>query len=465
MKEVQLAIIGSGPGGYVAGIRAGQLGLKAVVIEKEALGGVCLNVGCIPTKALLHASHIYSAPDEARRMGIKFAGVEVDLKKLNGWKKSVVKRLVSGVDFLLKNNGTEVIYGEARLVGKNEILVKGGDGEEIRIKADSIILATGSRPSFIPGFEPDHERIWDSTDALEIKFIPDRFLVIGAGAVGLEFASIYARFGSRVTVVEIMDQIVPGSDSEAARMLERALKKQGIEILTSSRVVSREGEGPFRVKIEKEGKEDVREFDAILVATGRKPNTSGIGLEEVGVQLDERGFVRVNERLQTSVENIYAIGDITGPPLLAHKASRQGIAAVEIIAGLETAYDVRAIPAVVYTYPEFAMVGMTEGEALERGHDIKVGKFPLTANGRAIGMNMTEGFAKIIADAKTDEILGVHIVAPEASSMIAEGALAIEMMATAEDVGLTVHPHPTLSEILMEAAENVHRRAIHILNK
>lgn len=465
MKEANVVIIGSGPGGYVAGIRAGQLGLKAIVIEKQFLGGVCLNVGCIPTKALLHASHIYHIPSEAKKMGIKFDNVELNLKKLNAWKNSVVKRLVSGVDFLLKNNGAEVIYGEGRLKDANHVIVKTSEGEEITIKADNIIIATGSRPSFIPGFEPDHDRIWDSTDALELKEIPERMLVIGAGAVGLEFATIYSRLGSKVTVVEIMEQIVPGSDTESAKMLERALKKQGLEILTSSKVVSRKGESPFKVSIESKGKTIEKEFDVILVATGRKPNTENIGLEEVGVEKDERGFIRVNEKLQTNIPHIYAIGDITGPPMLAHRASRQGIVAVEIIAGRESIYDVRAIPAVVYTYPEFAMVGMTEEEAKEKGIDVRIGKFPLTANGRAIGMNMTDGFAKIITDAKTDEVLGVHIVAPEASSLIAEGTFAIEMMASAEDIGLTVHPHPTISEILMEAAENVHRRAIHILNK
>ncbi len=459
MRKTKLLIIGAGPGGYVAGIRAGQLGIETIVVEEKFLGGVCLNVGCIPTKALLHASHVYAMGREASTMGIEVSDISLNLRKLNAWKNKVVKRLVSGVEFLLKNNNVQILKGRAVFLDEHRVDV---DGEIVQ--ADHIIIATGSRPSYIPGVVPDGKDIWNSDHAVSLPKIPDSLLVIGAGAVGLEFASIYSRLGSKVVVVEIMDQIVPGSDRECANILMRALRKQGIEIKLSSKVVSVEGYSPFKVRMESGGKQEEYEFETILVATGRIPNTDALNLDKAGVEVDDRGFIKVDEQLRTSQKHIFAIGDVVGHPMLAHKASKQGIVAVEIIAGKEKLYDVRAIPSVVYTYPEFAMVGLTEEKAKELGYKVKVGKFPLTANGRALGMNMTDGIAKIVADEETDEILGVHVVSPEASSIVSEGALAIEMLATSEDIALTVHPHPTISEILMEAAENVHKRAIHIIN-
>ncbi|MEO0203009.1 MAG: dihydrolipoyl dehydrogenase [candidate division WOR-3 bacterium] len=463
MNEIKsdLAIIGAGPGGYVAGIRAGQINIKTVIIEKQYLGGVCLNVGCIPTKALLFASEIFSHLKLSDKMGIKFSDVSIELDKLNAWKKSIVNKLVSGVDFLLKNNNVNIIFGEAKFIDNKNLIVKTKNGD-IRVSSKNIIIATGSRPSELSNIKVDHNFIWDSNDAVEMKEIPKKLLVIGAGAIGLEFGSIYSRLGSEVVIVEIANQILPGIDSECANILKRALEKQGIKIFTNSKVSNIKGN---LVEIEIEGKIEYFTFDKILLAVGRRPNTDNLGIEKLNLKLNEKGFILVNEKLQTNIENIYAIGDVTGPPLLAHKASKEGIIAVEIIAGIEKKYDVRAIPNVIYTNPELASVGISEEEARKRGYKIKVGKFPLSANGKALSMNITDGIAKIISNEENDEILGICIVSPEASSLIAEGALAIESYLTSEDIGLTVHPHPSISEILMEAAENVHKKSIHILNK
>ncbi|MEO0217593.1 MAG: FAD-dependent oxidoreductase, partial [candidate division WOR-3 bacterium] len=317
-------------------------------------------------------------------------------------------------------------------------------------------------PADLGNIKVDHKFIWDSNDAVEMREIPKKLLIIGAGAIGLEFGSIYSRLGSEVIIVEIANQILPGIDSECANILKRALEKQGLKIFTNSKVLNIEGND---VEIDIEGKAQKFKFDKVLLAVGRKPNTDNLGLEKINLKLNERGFIVVNEKLQTNIENIYAIGDVIGPPLLAHKASKEAIIAVEIIAGIEKKYDVKAIPSVIYTNPELASVGLSEEEARKRGYKIKVGKFPLTANGKALSMNMTDGIAKIITNEENDEILGIHIVSPEASSLIAEATLAIESYLTAEDIALTIHPHPSISEILMEAAENVYKKSIHIINK
>ncbi|MEO0144643.1 MAG: dihydrolipoyl dehydrogenase [candidate division WOR-3 bacterium] len=463
MNEIktELAIIGAGPGGYVAGIRAGQLGIKTVIIEKQYVGGVCLNVGCIPTKALLFASEIFLHSKTFNKMGINFSDVSIDLNKLNSWKNSIVDKLVSGVNFLLKNYKVEIIFGEATFLDEKNLIVKTKNGD-IKINAKNIIIATGSRPADLGNIKVDHKFIWDSNDAVEMREIPKKLLIIGAGAIGLEFGSIYSRLGSEVIIVEIANQILPGIDSECANILKKALEKQGLKIFTNSKVLNIEGND---VEIDIEGKAQKFKFDKVLLAVGRKPNTDNLGLEKINLKLNERGFIVVNEKLQTNIENIYAIGDVIGPPLLAHKASKEAIIAVEIIAGIEKKYDVKAIPSVIYTNPELASVGLSEEEARKRGYKIKVGKFPLTANGKALSMNMTDGIAKIITNEENDEILGIHIVSPEASSLIAEATLAIESYLTAEDIALTIHPHPSISEILMEAAENVYKKSIHIINK
>lgn len=459
--KTELAIIGAGPGGYVAGIRAGQLGIKTIIIEKNYLGGVCLNVGCIPTKALLHASEILLNIKNSSKMGIEINDLKLDIKKLNSWKNSIIDKLVSGINFLLKNYNVEVIFGEAKFIDEKTLLVKTKNGD-IKIVSKYIIIATGSRPSELPNIKRDGNFVWNSDDAVALKEIPKKLLIIGAGAVGLEFASIYSRLGSDVIVIEIANQILPGIDNECATTLKRALEKQNIKIFTNSKVIGYK-ENVFEIEIE--GNVKSFEFDKVLLAVGRKPNVENLNLESVGISLNEKGFIKVNKKLQTNVENIYAIGDVIGQPLLAHKASKEGITAVEIIAGIESEYDVKYIPSVVYTNPELASVGLSEEEAKKKGYKIKIGKFPISANGKALSMNITDGLAKIITNEENDEILGIHIVSPEASSLISEGTLAMESYLTSEDIALITHPHPSISEILMEAAENVKKKAIHIINK
>lgn len=458
--KTDLVIIGAGPGGYVAAIRAGQLKIKTTLIEKKYIGGVCLNVGCIPTKALLHASELFLNLKKSKEMGIEVPEVKLNLENLNAWKKKVVNRLISGINFLLKSYNVNVIMGHAEFIDENTLLVKTNNGN-IQVKSKNIIIATGSRPMDLINIKRDGDFIWNSDDAVEMKEIPKRLLIIGAGAVGLEFASIYSRLGSEVMVIEIAPTILPGSDKECANIFKRALEKQGIRIFTNSKVVSYKDK---RFEIEIEGKVQVFEFDKVLLAVGRKPNTDNLGLERINIKLDERGFIVSNSKLQTNIENIYAIGDVKGQPLLAHKASKEAIVAVEIIAGIEKEYDVKYIPNVVYTMPEFASVGLSEEEAIKRGYKIKVGKFPISANGKALTMNITDGIAKLIVNQENNEILGVHIVSPEASSLISEATLSMESYLSYEDIALTVHPHPSISEILMEASENVDKKAIHIIN-
>ncbi len=458
-----LIVIGTGPGGYHAAIRAAQLGLKTAAIEAGDVGGVCLNVGCIPTKALLHAAETLEQARKAAEFGLVYAEPERDLGKMGKWRDKVVKKLTGGVANLLKGNGVELIRGFARFKGPHRLEVDGSEFE-----AKKIIIATGSRPATIPGFEPDGENVLTSTEMLRVeRGVPGRLLVIGGGVIGLEFASIYSRLGSRVTVVEYTQQILPGSDPELVKLLARSLKKQGVTVKTSTRAVGYEPlEDGLRVTLEPAagGDAETLEADRILLAVGRTPVSEGLGLDAAGVKTDERGFIPTSESMETNVPGVYAIGDVTRPPLLAHKAMKEGLVAAEHAAGRPAAFD-QQIPAVVYTQPEFASVGMTEAEAREKGIEVAVGRFPMSASGRALTLQQTEGMVKVIADAANDLLLGVHILGPGASDLIAEAALALEMAATAEDLALTIHPHPTLSENLMEAAENLHGRAIHILNK
>jgi len=458
-----LIVIGTGPGGYHAAIRAAQLGLKVAAIEADAVGGVCLNVGCIPTKALLHAAETLEHAKEAAEFGLVFAEPKRDLGKMGKWRDKVVKKLTGGVASLLKGNGAELIRGRARFVGPHELEV---DGK--KLSAKKIIIATGSEPMTLPGFEPDGERVLTSTEMLAVeRGVPERLLVIGGGVIGLEFASIYARLGSTVTVVEYTEQILPGSDPELVKLLARSLKKQGITIKTGTKAVGyEEGKDGLQVRLEAAsgGKEEALEADKILLAVGRRPRSADIGLEAAGVQVDERGFIPTNEHMETNVAGVYAIGDVTRPPLLAHKAMKEGLVAAEHAAGKPAAFD-QQIPAVVYTQPEFASVGLTEAAAGEKGIKTAVGRFPLSASGRALTLQQTTGMVKVVADAENDLLLGVHILGAGASELIAEATLALEMAATASDLALTIHPHPTLSENLMEAAENLHGEAIHILNR
>ncbi len=458
-----LIVIGTGPGGYHAAIRAAQLGLKVAAVEAGAVGGVCLNVGCIPTKALLHAAETLEHAAKAAEFGLVFAEPERDLAKMGKWRDKIVKKLTGGVASLLKGNGVELVKGFAKFTGPRELEV---DGK--KLEARKVIVATGSKPARLAGFEPDGERVLTSTEMLRVENgVPPRLLVIGGGVIGLEFASIYARLGSQVTVVEYTDQILPGSDPELVKLLARSLKKQGIAVKTATKAVGyEETKSGLRVTVEPVagGEPETLDADKILLAVGRVPVTEGLNLEAAGVRTDERGFVPTNEHMETNVPGVYAIGDVTRPPMLAHKAMKEGLVAAEHAAGRAAAFD-QQIPSVVYTQPEFASVGMTEAEAEKRGLKVRVGRFPFSASGRALTLQQTEGVIKVLADAENDLLLGVHILGPGASDLIAEATLALEMAATAGDLALTVHPHPTLAENLMEAAENLHGQAIHILNR
>lgn len=453
-------VIGTGPGGYHAAIRAAQLGLKVLAVEAGEVGGVCLNVGCIPTKALLHAAEVLHATKAGASFGL-VASPSLDLAKLSGWRDGVVKRLTGGVETLLKGNKVELVRGFARLKAPGVVEVNGAT-----YQARSLILATGSEPAPLKGFEVDGKGVLDSTSALRVEEgIPERLLVIGGGAVGLEFAQIYRRLGSQVTLIEYMPQILPQGDKETASLLARALGKEGIVLKTGVMALGYERKKDglhVTLRAVERGKEEEVVVDKVLVAVGRRPRSQGLGLEDLGVRRDEKGFIQVNRRMETSLPGLYAIGDVAGPPLLAHKAMREGLVAAENAAGKNAAFDFQ-IPSVVYTQPEWASVGLTEEEAQKAGYKVKVGKFPLSASGRALTLGAAEGVVKVVGDEETDLLLGVHLVGPMAGELVAEAALALEMGATVSDLALTIHAHPTLSEGLMEAAEALHKQAIHIL--
>jgi len=459
--DYQLIVIGSGPGGYHAAIRAAQLGLTTAVVEKGAIGGVCLNVGCIPTKALLHVAEDLREAAKARDYGIDFGTPAIDLERLESWKASVVTKMTSGVGLLFKGNKIDVIEGEARFSGPHELTV--GDRT---VSFEKAIVATGSRPIEIPGFEPDGETIVDSTGALMVAEVPKRFMAIGGSAIGLEFADIYHALGSETTVVELMDEIVPTSDPDVAKVLRKSFEDRGVDVRTGTKAVAqRTTDDGLEVTLETaDGGQETVVVDKLLVAVGRRPNGTGLGLEEIGVTVDERGYVPVDDSMRTALPHVYAIGDVARGPLLAHKAMKEGLVAAEHAAGQPAAYDT-IVPAVIYTSPELASVGMTEAEARDAGFEPRVGTFPLSASGRATTLGVKEGLVKIIGDAETDVVLGFHMVGPSAGDLVSEAALAIEMGATLEDVALTQHAHPTLAETVMEAAEHAHGRAIHIANR
>lgn len=459
--DFDLIVIGSGPGGYHAAIRAAQLGLRTAVVEKGEIGGVCLNVGCIPTKALLHVASQILEADRLKDHGVDFGKPKINLKKVEDWKQGVVGKLTGGVSQLLKANKVKVIEGEATFRDASSIEVAGKS-----YSAGKFIIATGSAPVSIPGFDIDNEAIVDSTGALLVSKVPKRFMAIGGSAIGLEFADVYSALGSEVTVVELMDRIVPTADPDASRELHRALEKRGIRLLTSTRSVSqRKVKGGIEVTLEDaDGKQSTVTVDKLLVAVGRRPNSQGLGLEAAGVEVDGRGFISTNESMQTNVPNIYAIGDVAGMPLLAHKAMKEGLVAAEHASGQKSAYDT-IVPGVIYTNPELASVGMTEQEARDAGHKVRTGRFPLGASGRAMALGIEGGLVKVIADEDSDLLLGFHMVGPNAGELVAEATLAIEMGSTLTDIALTQHAHPTLSEAFMEAAEQAHGQAIHTSNR
>lgn len=467
-QNFDVVVIGAGPGGYVAAIRSAQLGLKTAVIEREYLGGVCLNVGCIPSKAMITAAHFYhKAQHDAPTMGFTFSKLDVDMAKLVNWKQSVSNKMASGVSQLLKGNGVTVIMGEAEFKNKNELTVKSKSAPAETITAKNFIVATGSRPIEIPGFAFDEKNIMSSTGALALDQIPKKLVVIGGGYIGLEISGYLAKLGTEVTVVEAGPAVLSGVvDPECAQVVSRKLTKQGVKILLGAKAKGQKKSGSgYEVTVEVSGKEEVLKCDKILVTVGRKPNSDQTGLKNAGIAIDEKGFIKVDAQRRTSVQNIFAIGDIACQPMLAHKASYEGVLVAEIIAGKNRVYDAKMVPAVVFTDPEIAAAGLMESEAKAKGYDVIVGKFPFAANGRAVSMSETDGFVKMIADSKTHILLGVHIVGPEASNLISEAALAIEMGARIEDLALTIHPHPTLGETMMEAAEATLGHAIHVIQK
>jgi len=462
--KVDALVIGAGPGGYVAGIRLGQLKKKAIVIEREKAGGVCLNVGCIPSKALINAAKTYDKMKHADEIGVFAENIRVDMGRMQTWKDTVVNKLTGGVKALLKANGCDYKQGTATITGPNTVSVQSSEGN-YTIEAGSIIIATGSRPVEIPGFKFDGNRVVDSTGALAFTEVPARLVVIGGGYIGMEIGTLYAKLGSKVTVVEALPRLLAGSDPELAQVVVKKLKKLGVESVTGAKAKSWEEKGDHAVvTIETAEGEKTIEADKILVAVGRRPNSENLGLEALGVKI-ERGFVPVNQRQETNVPGIYAIGDVAGQPMLAHKASKEGEVAAEVIAGKNAAMDARVIPAVIFTDPEIASAGLTAEEAEQKGRKVRIGKFPFAALGRAIANADTDGLVKIVLDAGTSEILGIHVVGGGASDVIGEAALAIEMGALADDLGLTIHAHPTLPEALMEAAKAAQGEAIHIQNR
>ena len=463
-EKYKVVVIGAGPGGYVAAIRAAQLGLKTAIVEKEYYGGVCLNWGCIPSKTLLYVTELKRTVEAARRIGLVVDKVEIDLDKLRKHKDDTVKRLTGGVGLLLDKAKVTKFEGEASFISEKEIQVVKGDSK-VKIEAENFIIATGTTPIDLPMLKADGKTIIGAREAVAIPDVPATMMVVGAGPIGVEMATVYNTLGSKVTVVEILDTVLPSLDPEICTASEKALKKQGIEIMLSSKVLSSKMSGKqVNVVIEtKEGNKNLT-FDKVLVAAGMRPNTRDLNLEKAGVKLDAKGFVQVDKNMRSNVAHIFAIGDVAGGILLAHKASHEGIAAVEAIAGASHGADWKAVPYAVFTDPEIAGIGITEKEAADSGRKVKIGRFPYRAVGKGIATLATEGFAKVIADEETDAILGVHIFGPHSGDIIYAATTLMECDGTAEDLGHMMAIHPTLSEALMEAALNVNKQAIHIIN-
>jgi dihydrolipoamide dehydrogenase len=464
-NSTQVVVIGGGPGGYAAAFMAADLGLQTTLVDMELNpGGVCLYRGCIPSKALLHVAKVITESREAAHWGIDFAAPQIDVGKLRQWKTSVVDKLTGGLGQLSKQRKIKYIQGRATFLDSNTLKIERVKGGEEQLRYEHAILATGSRPATIPGLTLDSPRVMDSTSALEIEEVPKSLLVIGGGYIGLELGTVYAALGSQVSVVEMTAGLLPGADRDLVNILAKRVNAMCHSVMLNTKVTSitEEADG-IRVKLEGANLEQPEQvFDKVLISVGRKPNSGGLGLENTKVEIDARGFVQVDAQRRTADLSIFAIGDITGDPMLAHKASHEGRVAAEAIAGHKVAFEPAAIPAVVFTDPEIAWAGLTETEAKEQGRKIKVARFPWAASGRALTLDRTDGVTKLIIDPDTERVLGVGICGPGAGELISEGVLAIEMAARASDVGLTIHPHPTLSETVMESAEVFFGQATHV---
>ncbi|MBU0952378.1 MAG: dihydrolipoyl dehydrogenase [Elusimicrobia bacterium] len=438
-KNYELVIIGAGPGGYVAAIRSAQLGAKVLVVEKDELGGTCLNRGCIPTKALVASANVLLSAKKAGQFGVKAENVSADITAIIERKNKIVKNSRLGIAGIFKSYNIESLKGNAVFTASKELDVAGE-----KISFNKCIIATGSMPSTIPGITVDGNKILTSDHILDIQSVPSSLLIIGSGAIGIEFACIFNALGSKVTIVEVLPRILPNEDEEISEKFKQLLVRDGIEIKTDYKVAT----------------EELAKYEKILVATGRKPVTENLGLEPAGIQMNEKGFIAVNDKMETNVQGIYAIGDVAGGPLLAHKASQEGIIAAENACGQDSRIDYNVIPGCVYSIPEVASVGLSEKKAIEKGYEVGVGRFPFAANGRAITLGETKGFAKVVIDLRTDVILGVHVIGAEASELIAEAVLAVKMKATTKDLTKIMHAHPTMSEAVFEAAHDAHKQAI-----
>ncbi len=464
--DTDVLVIGGGPGGYVAAIRAAQRGLNVTLIEADAVGGTCLNTGCIPSKAYITATDIAHEASNAEAMGIS-ANPEVDLAAMNEWKDGVVDQLTGGVGKLCKANGVELIEGTASFVDQHTVEISDNESELTERSFEYAIIATGSRPIQIPGFAYDDEPVWSSTDALAATERPDRLVVVGGGYIGMELSTVFAKQGTDVTVIEMLEDILPQYRSDVTRIIRSKAEMLGIEFNFGEGASewTEDGEGIVVTSETEDGEESTYEADKVLVAVGRQPVVDTLNLDAIGLETTDRGVIDVDDQLRTNLEHIFAVGDVIGDPMLAHAASKEGIVAAEVIAGEPAALDVQAVPAAVFTDPEVATVGMSTEEAEEAGFEPVVGEMPFRASGRALTIGHTDGFVKIIADEETGFVLGAKIVGPEASELIAEVTLAIELGATLEDIAATVHTHPTLAEAVMEAAENAEGQAIHTLNR
>ncbi len=465
LPPVQLVVIGAGPGGYAAAFKAADLGLSVALVDKEANpGGVCLYRGCIPSKTYLHAAKVISEARHAADFGIAYGAPKIDINKLRDWKKSIVTKLTGGLGLLTKQRKIRYIQGEAVFVNSSVLKIKKADGTVEDLSFEKAVLATGSRPTIIPNL-PKSAHIWDSTSALDMDTVPGRLLIVGGGYIGMELGTVYHELGTKISVVEMMPGLLPGADRDLADVLYKRVKNMFARIMLETKVVQMQEnkDGVTVTFADKDGKEFKEDYDRVLVSVGRKPNSEGLGLEKTKVKVNARGFVEINDQRRTNDPNIYAIGDVAGDPMLAHKATHEGLVAAEAIAGHKVAFEPRAIPAVVFTDPEIAWCGLTETDAQRSGQEVRVVKFPWGASGRALTLGRQDGLTKIIIDPKTERVLGIGIVGDGAGEMIAEGVVAVEMGSVVKDLKLSIHPHPTLSETIMEAAESFFGSSTHIV--